>query len=63
MKKALVIVDYQVDFVSGSLGFDGAKLLDERIAKRIDEVRKDPSWDVIFTFDTHHEQYAHTQER
>ena len=30
MKKLLVVVDYQNDFVSGSLGFEGAKDIDDQ---------------------------------
>ena len=52
-KSALVVVDYQKDFVDGALGFPGAELLDEKIAARIDE---EPGV-VIFTFDTHGGDY------
>ena len=31
MKKALVVVDYQKDFVDGALGFAGAEKLEEKI--------------------------------
>ena len=34
MKKLLVVVDYQKDFVDGSLGFSGAELLDAPIAAK-----------------------------
>ena len=34
MKRLLIVVDYQNDFVDGSLGFEGAEELDERIAAR-----------------------------
>ena len=34
MKRALIVVDYQRDFVTGSLGFPGAVALAERIAKK-----------------------------
>ena len=34
-KKMLVVVDYQNDFVDGSLGFPGAELLDAGIAAEI----------------------------
>ena len=40
MKKCLIVVDYQVDFVTGSLGFAKAKELDEKIADKIREYRK-----------------------
>ena len=61
MKQALVIVDYQKDFVSGSLGFDGAELLDEKIAARIEEALRSGT-DVIYTLDTHDAGYPRTQE-
>lgn len=61
MKKLLVVVDYQNDFVSGSLGFEGAKALEEAIAKKIDAFRAAGD-DVIFTLDTHGEDYLDTQE-
>ena len=61
MKKLLVVVDYQNDFVTGSLGFENAKELDELIAKRIQEY-KDNGDQVIYTFDTHYEDYLDTVE-
>ena len=36
-KKILVVVDYQKDFVDGSLGFDGARQLDDLIVQRIEQ--------------------------
>ena len=61
MKKILVVVDYQVDFVNGALGFEGAQLLDEKICKRIEEYRAAGD-EVVFTLDTHTEAYLNTQE-
>lgn len=61
MKRLLIVVDYQNDFVDGALGFDGAELLDERIARKIDEYREAGD-DIAFTFDTHHRDYLNTQE-
>lgn len=61
MKRLLIVVDYQKDFVDGALGFEGAELLDERIARKIDEYREAGD-DVVFTFDTHHKDYLETQE-
>lgn len=61
MKKLLVVVDYQVDFVTGSLGFKEAELLDEKIAERIEEYHRNND-DVAFTFDTHNSTYLSTQE-
>ena len=39
MKKLLIVVDYQKDFVDGALGFPGAEGLDGPIARRIAEYR------------------------
>lgn len=61
MKRLLIVVDYQNDFVDGALGFAGAELLDSRIARKIDEYRE--AGDVVcFTYDTHHKDYLETQE-
>ncbi len=61
MKKCLIVVDYQVDFVTGSLGFAKAKELDEKIAGKISEYRENGD-EIIFTFDTHKENYLSTLE-
>jgi len=61
MQRCLIVVDYQNDFVSGSLGFSGAELLDPLIAEKIKKYRA--KGDVIlFTFDTHSPDYLKTQE-
>lgn len=60
MKRALIVVDYQNDFVSGALGFNGAEKLDEVICRKIVDYKKDG--DIIFTFDTHTENYLDTME-
>lgn len=61
MNRCLIVVDYQNDFVIGSLGFPEALALDERIAEKIAEYRESGD-DVIFTFDTHDENYLKTRE-
>ena len=61
MKKLLVVVDYQKDFVDGSLGFSGAELLDAPIAAKIAAYHAAGD-DVVFTFDTHTPDYLSTQE-
>ncbi len=61
MKRLLVVVDYQVDFVTGALGFAGAEKMDHPIARRIEAIRA-AGGDVVFTFDTHSAQYDKTQE-
>ncbi len=59
--KALVVVDYQTDFVSGSLGFPGAEKLEPVILDKIAECRS-CGGQVIFTLDTHGENYLSTSE-
>ncbi|HOD61475.1 MAG TPA: isochorismatase family cysteine hydrolase [Bacilli bacterium] len=61
MKKLLVVVDYQNDFVEGSLGFPEAKTLEDKICKKIKEYY-DQQQDVVFTLDTHDDSYLTTEE-
>ena len=60
-KKALLVVDMQNDFVTGSLGTDEAVTIvsnvNEKIKKSIDE-----NYDLFFTLDTHHNNYLDTLE-
>ena len=61
MKKLLVVVDYQNDFVEGSLGFEEAKELDSIIVGKIKSYRE-ANHDVIFTLDSHGTNYLSTEE-
>ena len=61
MKKLLLVIDYQKDFVDGSLGFPGAEKLDRPIAQKIAQYRAAGD-DVAFTLDTHRADYLTTQE-
>ncbi len=61
MKKCLIIVDFQKDFVDGSLGFAGAAVLDDRIVKKISACQKEQTH-ILFTLDTHGLDYLDTQE-
>ena len=61
MRKCLIVVDYQNDFVTGSLGFAKAEQLDGRIADKIAKCRNE-GWEIVFTFDTHEENYLQTNE-
>ncbi len=58
MKRALVVVDYQNDFIDGSLGFEKAPLIKENIL----ELLKSFDGDLLFTFDTHYQNYLQTRE-
>lgn len=61
MKRLLVVVDYQNDFVSGALGFEKAKALCPAIAAKIEEYRMQND-EIVFTMDTHGQDYLQTQE-
>lgn len=61
MKRCLIIVDYQNDFVSGSLGFEKARELDGRICDKIRKYRASGDT-IIFTLDTHGKEYLKTRE-
>ena len=59
MSRYLFVIDYQNDFVDGALGFPGAEKLDEKIAAK---VRAYGKGHVLFTRDTHFENYLTTRE-
>ena len=59
MNRYLFVIDYQNDFVDGALGFPGAEKLDEGIAEK---VRAYGEGRVLFTRDTHFENYLDTRE-
>ena len=59
MSRYLFVIDYQNDFVDGALGFPGAEKLDEKIAAK---VRAYGKGHVLFTRDTHFENYLSTRE-
>lgn len=61
MKNLLIVVDFQNDFVDGTLGFKEAKDLDAIIANKISAYRE-ANDDVVFTFDTHSNDYLETLE-
>ena len=56
--KYLIVVDMQVDFISGSLGSDLAKAIVSNVVEKV----KSFDGKVIFTRDTHFEDYMNTQE-
>lgn len=61
MQKALVVVDYQNDFVDGTLGAPSLSRFYERILSLIDEYAVE-GHDVIFTRDVHEDGYLETEE-
>ncbi|MCL2530215.1 MAG: cysteine hydrolase [Coriobacteriia bacterium] len=61
MKKLLIVVDMQNDFITGSLGSAQAELIVPKVKEKIEAYRNN-GWDVLFTRDTHQDNYLNTQE-
>ncbi len=61
MNKLLVVIDYQKDFVDGTLGFDKAKTLEQAIYDKVNKYLQNGD-KVLFTYDTHYEDYLETRE-
>ena len=61
MNKVLIVVDMQNDFVSGSLGSQDAAGIVENVVQKVKQA-VDEKTDIIFTRDTHGEDYLNTQE-
>ena len=59
MRKILIVIDMQNDFIDGALGTAEAAGIVEAVKKKI---RSYPASDVIATMDTHGEDYMGTQE-
>ena len=59
MKKILIVIDMQNDFIDGSLGTGEAVGIVEAVKEKIKEY---PPENVIATMDTHGENYMETQE-
>ena len=59
MKKLLVVVDVQNDFVDGSLGTREAEGIIDNVVELIGDEQFD---EVVYTKDTHFENYLETQE-
>ena len=59
--KILIVVDMQNDFVTGSLANPAAQAIVPKIAKKIEQYEKAGD-KIIFTRDTHEENYMETQE-
>lgn len=61
MRKILIVVDMQNDFVTGSLGSEEARKIVPNVKKKIDEYVKEER-EIFFTRDTHRTNYLETFE-
>ncbi len=59
--KTLIVIDMQVDFVTGALGSPEAVAILPKVKKKIEEYLANGD-EVIFTRDTHDEKYLETSE-
>ena len=59
MRKILVVIDMQNDFIDGALGTREAEAVVDAVKEKI---RSYPPEDVFATMDTHGEDYPETQE-
>lgn len=57
--KTLVVVDMQNDFIHGALGNDECKAV---VSNVVDKINNFNGKEIIYTLDTHHENYMETQE-
>ena len=61
MKKTLVVVDMQKDFIDGALGTKEAVAIVDNVKKKI-AMYKENGDEIIFTRDTHQTNYMETNE-
>lgn len=61
MKKTLIVVDMQNDFIDGSLGTKEAQQIVENVKKKIALYREEGA-EIIFTRDTHQQNYLNSNE-
>ena len=61
LKRLLVVVDMQNDFIDGALGTAEAAAIVPEVRKKIEEYQGEDC-EVLFTMDTHYENYLETLE-
>ena len=61
MKKTLLVIDMQKDFIDGALGTKEAVAIVENVKKKIEEYKENGD-EIIFTRDTHQKNYLSTNE-
>lgn len=59
MRRLLLVIDMQNDFIDGALGTSEAEAIVDRVVKKIEQY---PTADIFATRDTHPENYLETQE-
>ena len=59
--KVLIVIDMQNDFVYGPLGTPEARAIVPNVMNKIADYKRN-NWPILYTRDTHHEDYLDTQE-
>lgn len=59
--KTLIVIDMQNDFIYGALGNDETRAIVDKVATKIKEYQ-DNGDEIIYTRDTHNEDYLNTSE-
>ncbi|WP_097005320.1 cysteine hydrolase family protein [Lacrimispora amygdalina] len=62
MRKVLIVVDMQNDFIDGSLGTKEAQAIVPKVVKKIEEYKNDDNAVIFATYDTHDKNYLATWE-
>lgn len=62
MKKILIVIDMQNDFIDGALGTAEAVAIVPNVVEKVKAYQADPAGDVYATRDTHQPDYLQTQE-
>ena len=62
MKRILIVVDMQTDFVDGALGTPEAVAILPAVAEKIKAYAADPDGAFLVTYDTHETDYMNTSE-
>ncbi len=60
--KTLIVVDMQNDFIDGALGTPEARAIVPNVKKKIEEYKQRMGDEIIFTRDTHYNNYMETLE-
>ena len=62
MKRILIVVDMQTDFVDGALGTPEAVAILPKVTDKIATYAADPNGIIFVTYDTHTDDYMNTSE-
>ncbi|MDO4649002.1 MAG: isochorismatase family cysteine hydrolase [Eubacteriales bacterium] len=62
MKKVLLVIDMQNDFVTDALASAEAQAIVQKVVQKVEEAQKDSETEIFFTKDTHTPDYMNTNE-